>query len=258
MVSIGGQVGTERSQTVAKVAALISASESDVEQLVEEGSLERAVLTALRGRGVKLTPSVKNSVQATVRSLKPGAAMPEASQSPEPPSGSGATATIMFTDIVGSTGIMERLGDREGRKLMSLHDEIVRHELVAHDGVEVKALGDGFMLTFRSVARGLACAVAIQRDIALYNSRNTGAQIAVRIGLSVGEPIQDSEDLFGMSVIMAARISASAKGGQIIASQIAYALASSSGDFQFKSLGSAELKGVPGRIELYEVQWDMG
>ncbi len=214
MVSMGGQVGTERSKTVAKVAALISASESDVEQLVEAGRLERTVLTALRGNGVKLTPSVKNSVQATVRSLKPGAATPEAGQSPDPPSGSGDTATIMFTDIVGSTGIMERLGDREGRKLMSLHDEIVRHEVVAHDGVEVKALSDGFMLTFRSVARGLACAVAIQRDIAPYNGRNADARISVRIGLSVGEPIQDSEDLFGMSVIMAARISASAKGGR--------------------------------------------
>ena len=256
MVSIGGPAATERRRTVAKLAALINASESDVDQLVQEGGLERAVLTTLRGKGVNLTPSVKNSVQAMVRSLKPEESVSE--HASESHIGSGSTATIMFTDIVGSTGIIGRLGDREGRKLMSLHDDIVRHEVVAHDGVEVKSLGDGFMLTFRSVGVGLTCAVAIQRDLALYNKRNSSACIAVRIGLSVGEPVQDSEDLFGMSVIMAARISAMAKGGQILTSQIAYALASSSGDFRFKPIGSVELKGVPGRNELYEVLWDMG
>ena len=257
MVSIGGLASTERLKTVAKLAAFISASESDVNQLVQEGSLERAVLATLRGKGVNLTPSIKNTVQAMVRSLEPEETRSETRQASESHIKFGATATIMFTDIVGSTGIMERLGDRAGRKLMSLHDDIVRHEVVAHEGVEVKSLGDGFMLTFRSVARSLACAVAIQRDLAIYNKRNANARIAVRMGLSVGEPIRDSEDLFGMSVIMAARISAIAKGGQILASQIAYALASSSGDFRFKPLGSVELKGVPGRNEVYEVLWDM-
>ena len=257
MISIGGMVGTERRQTVAKVAAFISASESEVDRLVQEGTLERAMLATLRGKGVSLTPSIKNSVQAMVRSLKLVDTSAETGQASGSHIGSGATATIMFTDIVGSTGIMERLGDREGHKLVTLHDDIVRHEVIAHDGVEVKSLGDGFMLTFRSVARGLACAVAIQRDLALYNERNANARIAVRMGLSVGEPIQDSEDLFGMSVIMTARISARAKGGQILTSQIAYALASSSGDFRFKPLGPVELKGIPGRHELYEVLWDM-
>ena len=169
---------------------------------------------------------------------------------------SGATATIMFTDIVGSTSMMERLGDRAGRDVLNMHDEIVRHEVTAYEGVEVKALGDGFMLTFRSVGRGLACAVAIQKDFALYGERHPDAQIAVRMGLNVGEPIEAKEDIFGMSVIMASRISAMAQGGQVLVSQVAYALASSSGDFRFEPVGKVELKGIEGYHDVYEMLWE--
>ena len=166
-----------------------------------------------------------------------------------------ATATIMFTDVVGSSSMMERLGDRQGRLLLSRHDEIIRRQIATQEGTEVKSLGDGFMFTFRSARRAVACAIAIHKALADHNREQRQAPISVRIGISVGEPIHDDKDLFGMSVIMAARIAAKAAGGQILISQVAHALTSSSGDFDFRPIGSMELKGISGSHSLFEVVW---
>lgn len=250
-----GLAAAKRLETITKLAGLLSAPETEVEQLLADGRLTGSLLLALQGKGVSITPPVKNSVQAMVRSLeevKPG---PATTPDSDLHFRSGATATIMFTDLVDSSSTMQRLGDKEGRRLLSLHDEIVRHEVTAHEGQEVKSLGDGFMLSFRSVGRGLACAVAIQQDLTVYNKKSPDAPLQVRMGLSVGEPVQDKEDLFGVSVITAARISAKADGGQVLLSQVAYALASNGGEFVFRSIGTFELKGLDGRHEIYELLW---
>ena len=155
---------------------------------------------------------------------------------------SDGTATIVFTDIVGSSAMMGRLGDRVGRRVLAIHDRIIRREVAAYQGFEVKSMGDGFMLTFRSASRALACAVAIQKAFADYNGKRKEPPIRVRIGLTVGEPISDEKDMFGMSVITAARITATAGGGQVLISEIAHALAQSSGDFDFKPVGPVALK----------------
>jgi len=254
-VAPAGLAAVQRLETITKLADILSVPESDVEQLLTEGRLTGSLLLALQGKGVNMKPSVKNSVQAMVRSLEAAKTSSVAAPSSDPNFRSGATATIMFTDIVDSSATMQRLGDREGRRLLSLHDEIVRHEVTAHEGQEVKSLGDGFMLSFRSVGRGLGCAVAIQQDLAVYNKKTPDTPLQVRMGLSVGEPVQDKNDLFGVSVITAARISAKAGAGQVLLSQVAYALASSSGEFEFQSVGEFELKGLGGRHEIYEVLW---
>mgnify|MGYP006159537849 CR=1 FL=1 len=255
MVAPAGLAAAERLEAIKKLADILSVPESDVEQLLVEGRLTGSLLLALQGKGVNMTPTVKNSVHAMVRSLEAAKTSPAPAPSPDPHFRSGATATIMFTDIVDSSATMQRLGDRDGRRLLSLHDEIVRHEVTAHEGLEVKSLGDGFMLSFRSVGRGLGCAVAIQQDLAVYNKKTPDTPLLVRMGLSVGEPVQDKNDLFGVSVITAARISAKAAAGQIMLSQVAYALASSSGEFEFRSVGEFELKGLGGSHEIYEVVW---
>ena len=250
-----GLAAAQRLETITKLAGLLSAPEIEVKQLLSEGRLTGSLLLALQSKGVSITPSVKNSVQAMVRSLEAVESSPIGTPDPDLHFRSGATATIMFTDIVDSSATMQRLGDREGHRLLSLHDEIVRHEVTAHEGQEVKSLGDGFMLSFRSVGRGLTCAVAIQQDLSVYNKKGPEVPLRVRMGLSVGEPVQDKEDLFGVSVITAARISAMAEGGQVLLSQVAYALASSSGEFEFQSIGEFELKGLGGRHEIYELLW---
>ena len=111
------------------------------------------------------------------------------------------------------------------------------------------------MLAFRSSRRAVACAVAVQRTIAASQHDTTDPPISVRIGLSVGEPIEDGQDLFGISVNLAARITEAADGGQVLASQMVRDLASTSHEFEFSRLGSFQLKGIEDRQTIYEVRW---
>jgi len=142
----------------------------------------------------------------------------------EPPSGdapadqdSGHRA-IMFTDIVGSTKITARLGDRMATELVRAHDSIVRRCLNRSGGREVKHTGDGIMAAFVSTAQAVDCAIAIQRDFEWYNFGNA-EPIHIRIGLDSGEPVEDSNDLFGATVQRAARLCSSASVDQILASE---------------------------------------
>ena len=147
MVSILGLAGTQRPLLVSKLAAFLDTPEGDVTQLLKEGRLDAAILTTLRRRGVVVTPKVKNSVQALIRTMEPKGHAPDPQKINDTSVQTDGTATIMFTDIVGSSNIMERLGDRAGRVVLSKHDEIIRRQVAVHDGLEVKSMGDGFMLT---------------------------------------------------------------------------------------------------------------
>ncbi len=255
MVASVGLPGTQRQPSVPQLAEFLGASAERVADLLEQGKLDAAILGTLRRRGVSVTPTVKNTVQELVRKLERERTESEPEPVADQPSQRNSTATIMFTDVVGSTSLMQDLGDRRGRLALSQHDKIVRSQTAAHGGSEVKSMGDGFMLTFPSAGRGVACAIALQKALAEYNSKQVHVPISVRIGLSVGEPVQDCEDLFGMSVILAARIAARANGGQILISQIAYALTSWAGDFNFRDVGTVKLKGIADSQRLYEVIW---
>ena len=256
MVSLKGLSDASGPPARSRVAAFLGRPEDEITELLEEGRLGGALLAGLRLRGFPVTPSLKDSVQTLVHTLEP-----ERGSSSKQRLRHGAsmysdgTSTIMFTDLVGSSAMMERLGDRDGRRLLKRSEEIIRRETETYDGLEVKSMGDGFMLSFRSAGRAVACASAVQSAIADYNLRHTNDPISIRIGVCVGEPIQDEDDMFGMSVIMAARITAIAKGGQVLLCPVSYALLSSSGDFDFLPLGPVELKGLEGSHHLYEVVW---
>ena len=130
---------------------------------------------------------------------------------------------------------------------------MVREALKAHGGSEVKALGDGFMTSFSSATKALECAIAMQRAFA---ERNESAEepIKVRIGLNAGEPIAEDEDLFGTTVNEAARITATAKGGEILVSDVVRQLVKGK-DFLFSDVGERQLKGLDEPVRLYEVRW---
>lgn len=132
--------------------------------------------------------------------------------------------TILFTDVEGSTALTDRLGDAKARELLREHEPIAREALKSHGGSEVKALGDGFMASFSSATRALKCSIALQRAFAQHNE---GAEepIIVRVGLNAGEPIAEDEDLFGTAVIEAARIAATAQGGEILVANVVRELA---------------------------------
>ncbi|GAG10376.1 unnamed protein product, partial [marine sediment metagenome] len=133
------------------------------------------------------------------------------------------------------------------------HERIVREALRAHGGSEVKSLGDGFMTSFSSGTRALECAIAMQRAFAEHNE-SAEEPLRVRIGLNAGEPIAEERDLFGMTVILAARIAAKAAGGEILAANVVRELAAGKG-FLFSDQGEVALRGFEDPVRLYEVRW---
>jgi eukaryotic-like serine/threonine-protein kinase len=165
------------------------------------------------------------------------------------------TVTIMFSDIVESTALYEQLGDLRGSELIRTHNEIFRREIAAHRGHEVNTFGDSFMIAFSSVRRAVLCAIALQRAFAAYCDSHPDVPIQVRIGLHVGEAVRDSTDFFGKAVILAARISALAQGGQILVSSTIHDVAVSAGDLRFAPAGERPLKGLAGTHRLFELLW---
>ena len=245
----------QRLLSVKNVAKFLSTPEDTVNQLLEEGRLGGVLIAELGRKGIPVTPGLKNSVDMVVEAISPKTA--EAAHKLERAAllASESTITIMFTDIVGSTAITEHLGDQRARELFRVHNEIIRKQTKTHGGVEVKTIGDGFMMTFRSVRRAVACAVATQIDLAEHNKEHREVPLIVRMGLSIGEPIREEEDLFGRSVVLAARISAKAEGQQIFIGQTVHSLIAGSREFTFREKGDFELKGFAKPYPLYEVLW---
>ena len=165
----------------------------------------------------------------------------------------GAFRTILFTDVEGSTALTQRLGDAKARELLREHERMVRQALKAHGGSEVKTMGDGFMASFSSAIKALDCAIAMQRAFAEHNE-NAEEPILVRVGLNAGEPIAENEDLFGTAVIEAARITAMAQGGEILAANVVRELAEGK-EFMFGDRGETALRGFDDPVRLFEVRW---
>ena len=152
-------------------------------------------------------------------------------------------ATVMFTDIVGSTEQAAELGDSRWRDLVARHDDLVRRELGRHRGRAVKTLGDGFLATFDGPARGIRCAQAIAEGV-----RALG--IEIRAGLHTGELELVGDDVAGMAVNIGARVAALAGAGEVLVSSTVKDLVVGSG-IAFAERGVHDLKGVPGEWRLF-------
>ena len=164
---------------------------------------------------------------------------------PRPESGERVVATILFTDIVGSTEIAERLGDAAWRELLGRHYRDVRDELDRFRGREISTTGDGFLAVFDGAGRAIQAAIAI-RD------RARSLDLDIRAGIHVGEVEAVGGDVRGVAVHEAARIAGAAAGGEILVSETTRQLASASG-LAFEALGVRELKGLTGARSLYAV-----
>lgn len=165
------------------------------------------------------------------------------------------TATIFFSDMESSSALFERLGDLRANEVLRAHNAIVREQVALHKGYEVKSMGDGFMIAFSGARRALLCAIAIQRAFTAYCEQNPATPIRVRIGLHVGEPINESADFFGKAVILASRIAALAHGGEILLSATLHDLTESAGDLRFSDVGEVQLKGLAGTHRIYKAIW---
>jgi class 3 adenylate cyclase len=155
-----------------------------------------------------------------------------------------ALLTVLFTDIVAATSLAAELGDGRWRDLLARHEEDVRKELARFDGREVKTVGDGFLATFDGPpSRALRCSLAITAA-----ARALG--IEVRVGIHTGECELIGEDVGGMAVHIASRVSGLAQSGEVLVSGTVFGTVVG-GPFSFEDRGFHELKGVPGRWPLF-------
>ncbi len=165
------------------------------------------------------------------------------------------TITVLFTDLVGSTEISYEISPDAADELLRVHFSVLRQAIAASGGTEVKGLGDGVMVVFRSTSAALSCAVAMQQAV---HHDNVGArrQLGLRIGLSGGEATMESSDYYGDPVIEAARLCARADAGQILAADAVRVMAGRRSPYLFDRLGALELKGLPEPMEVLEVRWE--
>ena len=181
-------------------------------------------------------PSTIDEVEASARSERLSL---RAAAAPD------GTVTILFSDIEGSTELNARLGDVRWLELLRMHHAIVRREVRQHDGFEVKAQGDGFMIALPSARRGAHCALAIQRAIKAELGTHPEGPIRVRIGMHSGEAMRDDDDdFYGRNVSLAARIAEHARADEVLASAVVKQLAESAGDIRFTEERVVELKGL--------------
>ena len=151
--------------------------------------------------------------------------------------------TVLFTDIVGSTGLAASLGDERWRRLLNTHDRAVREQLHRFRGQEINTTGDGFVASFDGPARAVRCARAIIES----------APVGIRAGLHTGECERRGNDLSGLSVHIAARVSSAANPGEVLVSSTVKDLVGGSG-IEFQDRGEHEMKGVPGSWRLFRVE----
>jgi class 3 adenylate cyclase len=164
-----------------------------------------------------------------------------------------AFRTILFTDIVGSTDMTQRLGDEIAMMIVRAHDRIVRESIARSDGTEVKHTGDGIMASFASASRAIDAAIAIQRGLSAHNS-DAENPFHLKIGVSAGEPVTEADDLFGAAVQLAARACDRATAGCIYVSTAVRELLRGK-TFVLEPRGPFDLKGFDEEVPLFEVMW---
>jgi len=155
-------------------------------------------------------------------------------------------ATVLFTDIVDSTGRAAALGDRAWRSMLDDHDAIVRRELRRFGGREVNTTGDGFVGAFDSPTQAVRAGRAIVTAAA-------ASGVAIRVGIHTGECERRGDDLAGLAVHIAARVAGLAASGEVLVSRTVRDLSGGS-ELRFEDSGDHELKGVPERWQLFAVE----
>jgi class 3 adenylate cyclase len=164
----------------------------------------------------------------------------------EHPDRESVLATVLFTDLVGSTAKAAELGDRDWRDLLEQHHARIRQQLVSFRGVELDTAGDGFFARFDGPARAIRCATAIREAVGELG-------LDVRAGVHTGECEVLDGKVAGIAVSIGARVAARAAAGEVLVSQTVKDLVAGSG-ISFEDRGAAELKGVPGEWRLFAVE----
>jgi class 3 adenylate cyclase len=157
---------------------------------------------------------------------------------------------IMFTDLVGSTAILETVGETRFVELLSTHDGIVREALYRHRGSEVKHTGDGIMASFDDVDNALRCALAVGAAFSNVDLEKVG--LKVRIGLAAGHPVMRNDDIYGEAVVLASRLCDAATPAQILVASTVRDHCTQS--YDLVGPRSISLKGFVGPVEVFELR----
>ena len=166
----------------------------------------------------------------------------------------GGPIAVFFTDIVGSTSITQEHGDEASQVLVNVHNSIVRGALQAHGGREVKHTGDGIMASFNNPPAAVDAGVEMQRGVAQYNTTKPDIELRLRVGISVGEPIAEDDDLFGASVQMAARLCDGAGTDGIMITNMLKEMCQGRA-LQFIDHEPKEFKGIAEPVPVSLVEW---
>jgi class 3 adenylate cyclase len=163
--------------------------------------------------------------------------------------------TVMFTDIERSTEMLERLGENRWLEIILTHNRIVRDCVSDHGGDVVKSQGDGFMLAFASARAAITCAVELQRALAEYEACVLRQGLRVRIGVHTGNIFTDNEDFLGRAVVLAARITGRARGGEILVSDACRDYTEHLGVWRYGQPTELRLKGLAAAERVHSVEW---
>lgn len=164
---------------------------------------------------------------------------------------SSGMRTIMVSDIVSSTEMVERLGDHRAVELLRANEDLVRSCVSNNAGRVVKLLGDGALASFDSVVRGLEAAMEIQAQVEAWE-KGQQEGIRVRVGLSAGEPVETNDDLFGAAIHLASRICSECPPGGVLAASAVRDLAFGKG-FGWEYHDEASLKGFSEPVRVYRL-----
>ena len=165
------------------------------------------------------------------------------------------TATILITDLSGSTETRVKLGEERAEDLRRAHDSLLTEQASAHGGNVIKGTGDGLIVAFAGTAEALNAAVAMQQALTAY-ARREGITLPIRVGVSAGDVTFENGDCFGTPVIEAARLCALAEGGEILVADLVRLLARGRFDAELEARGSTTLKGLPEPIDVWAVPWE--
>ena len=163
--------------------------------------------------------------------------------------------TFMFTDVIGSMEIGERLGDEGWLQVVRAHNAIIRAELAAHEASWSKGLGDGYLAAFPTATDALKCAISLQHDFVEYNDEHPEEPLRVRVGLHTGHAVKEADDYYGRAVNLAARIAGQAKARGILVSERLKEITQDTDEFAFADGQEVEVRGMPDPVRVYEVLW---
>jgi class 3 adenylate cyclase len=165
-----------------------------------------------------------------------------------------AIRTVLFTDIVESTSLTQRIGDRAALEIIQVHDTVVRNAITVTGGREIKHTGDGIMVAFLSADRAVRCAARVQSELSANVFEREGIRLRVRIGAAAGEPVERHNDFFGSTVQLAARLTAAAQPEEILVSEAVRDLCTDTA-LPFIDRGGLALKGFDQLQHAAAVDW---